>query len=100
LFLRQPAPQWLGVSLVLHPGFEAFGAGHTALGAWWWIAKAGRIPLEIGRNPFHQELGDRILPVDVIASEGRPLQIFMTQTAPEFGAIMHDEAERAAAMGL
>jgi trans-2,3-dihydro-3-hydroxyanthranilate isomerase len=81
-------------------GFEAFGAGHNALGAWWWIAEAGRVPLEDGRNQFHQELGDRVLPVDVIASEGRPLQIVMTQTAPQLGAILRDDAELAAALGL
>jgi PhzF family phenazine biosynthesis protein len=81
-------------------GFEAFGAGHNARGAWWWIVEAGRIPLENGRNQFHQELGDRILPVDVIASVGRPLQIVMTQKALQFGAILRDEAELAAALGL
>jgi PhzF family phenazine biosynthesis protein len=81
-------------------GFEAFGAGHNALGAWWWIAEAGRVPLENGRNQFRQELGDRVLPVDVIASDGRPLQIVMTQTAPQFGAILRDDAELAAALGL
>jgi trans-2,3-dihydro-3-hydroxyanthranilate isomerase len=81
-------------------GFEAFGAGHNALGAWWWIADAGRVPLENGRNRFHQELGERILPVDVIASDGRPSQIVMTQTAPQFGAVLRDEAELAAALGL
>jgi trans-2,3-dihydro-3-hydroxyanthranilate isomerase len=101
LFFRKPAPRRLGVSPVLpQTGFEAFGAGRIALGAWWWIAEAGRIPLENGRNQFHQELGDRILPVDVIASVGRPLQIVMTQTALQFGAILRDEAELAAALGL
>jgi trans-2,3-dihydro-3-hydroxyanthranilate isomerase len=81
-------------------GFEAFGAGHNALGAWWWIAEAGRVPLENGRNKFHQELGDRVLPVEVVASDGRPRQIVMTQTAPQFGAVLRDEAELAAALGL
>jgi trans-2,3-dihydro-3-hydroxyanthranilate isomerase len=81
-------------------GFEAFGAGHNALGAWWWIAHAGRVPLEEGRNKFHQELGERVLPVEVIASEGQPREIVMTQTAPQFGAIVDDEAGLAAALGL
>jgi PhzF family phenazine biosynthesis protein len=81
-------------------GFEAFGAGHNALGAWWWIAHAGRVPLTDGRNRFHQELGERVLPVEVIAREGRPLQIVMTQTAPQFGAILGDEPALAAALGL
>jgi len=81
-------------------GFEAFGAGHNALGAWWWIAHAGRVPLADGWNRFHQELGDRVLPVEVIASDGQPREIVMTQTAPEFGAILSDEAGLAAALGL
>lgn len=81
-------------------GFEAFGAGHNALGAWWWIAEAGRVPLADGRNKFHQELGVRVLPVDVIASDGRPREIVMTQTAPEFGLILRDDAGLACALGL
>ena len=81
-------------------GFEAFGAGHNALGAWWWIAHAGRVALKDGRNRFHQELGDRLLPVEVIASAGQPQEIVMTQTAPQFGAILADEAGLAAALGL
>jgi trans-2,3-dihydro-3-hydroxyanthranilate isomerase len=81
-------------------GFEAFGAGHNALGAWWWIAEAGRVPLADGRNSFHQELGDRMLPVEVIARDGQPREIVMTQTAPRFGEILADEAGLAVALGL
>jgi len=81
-------------------GFEAFGAGHNALGAWWWIAHAGRVPLADGRNRFYQELGERVLPVEVIASDGQPRQIVMTQTAPEFGAVLADKAGLASALGL
>ena len=81
-------------------GFEAFGAGHNALGAWWWIAQAGRVPLQDGRNMFHQQLGDRVLPVEVMAKDGQPRQIIMTQTAPQFGAILADEAGLALALGL
>ena len=81
-------------------GFEAFGAGHNALGAWWWIAHAGRVPLGDGRNAFHQELGDRVLPVEVIARGGQPQEIVMTQAAPEFGAIVVDDAGLAATLGL
>jgi trans-2,3-dihydro-3-hydroxyanthranilate isomerase len=54
-------------------GFEAFGAGHNALGAWWWIAHTGRVPLENGSNRFHQELGDQLLSVEVIASDAPPI---------------------------
>jgi PhzF family phenazine biosynthesis protein len=81
-------------------GFEAFGAGHNALGAWWWIAHVGRVPLEDGRNRFHQQLGDRVLPVEVAASDSQPQEIVMTQTAPRFGQILADEAGLASALGL
>jgi PhzF family phenazine biosynthesis protein len=81
-------------------GFEGFGAGHNALGAWWWIAEAGRVPLRDGQNRFHQELGEGVLPVDVTASDSRPREIVMTQTAPEFGEILRDEGGLAAALGL
>lgn len=81
-------------------GFEAFAAGHNALGAWWWIADAGRVPLADGRNLFHQELGDRVLPVEVIARDGQPREIVMTQAVPEFGVILSEEAALAAALGL
>lgn len=81
-------------------GFEAFGAGHNALGAWWWIAEARLVPLTAGRNSYYQELGERVLPVEIIASGGRPQEIVMTQADPEFGAILGDEAGLAAALRL
>jgi trans-2,3-dihydro-3-hydroxyanthranilate isomerase len=81
-------------------GFEAFGAGHNALGAWWWIAHAGRVALKDGQSRFLQELGDRVLPVEVIATRGQPLEIIMTQTEPEFGAILSHEGELASSLGL
>jgi PhzF family phenazine biosynthesis protein len=58
------------------------------------------VKLEDGLNRFRQELGDRVLPVEIVASHGRPEEIVMTQTAPQFGAILMDEAGLAAALGL
>jgi trans-2,3-dihydro-3-hydroxyanthranilate isomerase len=80
-------------------GIEAFGAGHNALGAWWWIADSGRVPLQNGVNRFHQELGERVLPLEIIAAGGHPENIVMTQTAPSFGAIA-DRRALAAALRL
>src|SRR5215472_7856452 len=42
-------------------GAEVFGAGHNALGAWWWLAEAGRLALSGPRTVFQQELGERVL---------------------------------------
>ena len=87
-------------------GVEVSGAGHNALGAWWWLAEAGRLRLSGPRTVFQQELGERVLPVEVLAEkekEGqpwRPTAIGMRQAAPSFGAIHTDPAALAAALGL
>ena len=81
-------------------GAEVFGAGHNALGAWWWLAEAGRLVLNGPSNAFAQELGQRVLPVEVLAIAGRPTAIGMGQTSPEFGAVCADRAALAAALRL
>ena len=44
-------------------GAEVVGAGHNALGAWWWLATAGRIELDAdGGAALVQEIGGRVLP--------------------------------------
>src|SRR5499427_219418 len=37
-------------------GVEVSGAGHNALGAWWWLAQAGRLALADSATVFHQEI--------------------------------------------
>ena len=81
-------------------GAEVGGAGHNALGAWWWLASAGRLPLVDGGARFTQEIGDRILPVEVIGEGGRPRVIAMVQEPPEAGDRVLDLAGLAAALGL
>src|SRR5262249_16070855 len=61
-------------------GAEVFGAGHNALGAWWWLAEAGR--LSRGRTAFAQELGDAVLPVEVAWGPEGPEAVVMTQAPP------------------
>jgi len=47
-------------------GVEVFGAGgHNSLGAWWWLAEAGRLALNGRSTVFHQEIGERVLPVTI-----------------------------------
>jgi trans-2,3-dihydro-3-hydroxyanthranilate isomerase len=87
-------------------GIEVGGAGHNALGAWWWLAESGQLKLSGPRTVFQQEIGELVLPVEVLAEKSRegaqwqPTTIGMTQTAPSFGAIHKDPAMLAAALGL
>jgi trans-2,3-dihydro-3-hydroxyanthranilate isomerase len=82
-------------------GAEVVGAGHNALGAWWWLATSGRIELDAdGGAALAQEIGDRVLPVQVRGRNGRPEAIVIEQTPPEFGRTVTDRDELAAALGL
>ena len=82
-------------------GAEVVGAGHNALGAWWWLATAGRLALDVdGGAVLAQEIGDRVLPVEVIGRNGRPESIEMEQGAPEFQRTVSDRDELAVALGL
>jgi trans-2,3-dihydro-3-hydroxyanthranilate isomerase len=81
-------------------GAEVFGAGHNALGAWWWLANAGKLQLHDGSGRFAQEIGGRVLPVEVIGSQGRPREIWLDQAPPRLGQTVRDLPELAAALGL
>jgi trans-2,3-dihydro-3-hydroxyanthranilate isomerase len=82
-------------------GAEVVGAGHNALGAWWWLATAGRIELDAdGGAALAQEIGDRVLPVEVTGRNGRAEAILMEQAPPEFGRTATDRDELARALGL
>jgi trans-2,3-dihydro-3-hydroxyanthranilate isomerase len=81
-------------------GVEVGGAGHNALGAWWWLAIAGRLELEDGAGSFAQEIGGRVLPVEVLGENGRPRAIAMDQDRPETGSETRELAALAAALGL
>jgi trans-2,3-dihydro-3-hydroxyanthranilate isomerase len=82
-------------------GAEVAGAGHNALGAWWWLATAGRVDLDAeGGAVLAQEIGDRVLPVEVSGRDGRPEAIVMEQAPPQFGRTATDRVELARALGL
>jgi trans-2,3-dihydro-3-hydroxyanthranilate isomerase len=82
-------------------GAEVVGPGHNALGAWWWLATAGRIALDAeGGAAVVQELGGRLLPVEVVGRDGRPAAIMIQQAPPEFGGAVTDRGELSAALGL
>jgi trans-2,3-dihydro-3-hydroxyanthranilate isomerase len=81
-------------------GKEAFGAGHNTLGAWWWLAETGVLPLEDSGASFTQEIGDCVLAVRIICDSGRLVSVGMSQSPPEFGKVCEDLDELAAALGL
>lgn len=74
-------------------GVEVYGAGHNALGAWWWLADAGR--LDAGRTLWHQQIGDAVLPVEVTAGS-----IAMRQQPVRFGTTVAPDETLSAALGL
>jgi trans-2,3-dihydro-3-hydroxyanthranilate isomerase len=81
-------------------GAEVFGAGHNALGAWWWLADAGKLPLAAGMTSFHQEIGERVLPVTISSAGGAPGHVIMGQEAPEPRKRLENLHGLAAALGL
>jgi PhzF family phenazine biosynthesis protein len=82
-------------------GDEVVGAGHNALGAWWWLAAAGRVDLDgDGGATVAQEIGDRVLSVEVLGRDGEPESIVMEQAPSEFLDTVEDRPELAAALGL
>jgi trans-2,3-dihydro-3-hydroxyanthranilate isomerase len=84
-------------------GAEVFGAGHNALGAWLWLAAAGRVtagPAGGSGERLTQEIGSEVLPVEVSRGTDGVVSVTMDQSAPEFGGVAADRAELAAALGL
>src|SRR5713226_6190913 len=57
------------------PSSEVFGAGHNALGAWWVIVERGNLSVGDGETRLSQELGDHVLPVDVLRESGTLVRV-------------------------
>jgi PhzF family phenazine biosynthesis protein len=72
-------------------GVEVSGVGHNALGAWWWLADAGRLDRF---GVWHQQVGTAVLPVEV-----SPERVSMRQQPARYGASVESEA-LAAALGV
>jgi trans-2,3-dihydro-3-hydroxyanthranilate isomerase len=81
-------------------GDEVFGAGHNALGAWWWLAEAGRLGALSDGVGAKQEIGQSILPVDIAASGGSLIMIGLTQARPAILATHDNPSLLAAALAL
>lgn len=81
-------------------GAEVFGAGHNALGAWWWLAAAGQLRLGAGETTFHQQIGDRVLEVGVATHQQALTHVVMNQERPDFRAELENRGALADALGL
>lgn len=85
-------------------GVEVFGAGHNALGAWWWLAAVadalGEGPGDGEGRRRYQQIGAEVLPVTVATdTEGRTA-VTMRQETPRFGAEPADLTGLAGALGV
>ncbi|HWG21436.1 MAG TPA: PhzF family phenazine biosynthesis protein [Terracidiphilus sp.] len=81
-------------------GHEVTGAGHNALGAWWWLAVSGRLQLHDSTTEFRQKIASQVLPLQVVSSGGSVRSIVMQQSPPEFGETVRDARALADALGL
>lgn len=82
------------------PSAEVFGAGHNALGAWWAIVARGDLSLEDGETTLSQELGNRVLPLDVVRESGTLVRVAMTQAEPRVDAVTLDRTRLAKTLAL
>lgn len=83
------------------PRAEVFGAGHNALGAWWALAVTGKVPLtRDATTVVRQELGERVLPLELSHPEGTLQRVVMSQTRPVFGETLDDLDALARVLGL
>jgi trans-2,3-dihydro-3-hydroxyanthranilate isomerase len=80
-------------------GIEVFGAGHNALGAWWWMAESAVLGTADGRRKFTQQIGENVLPVEITFQDGRPISVAMQHGVPKLGEICSDLKPIAAALG-
>ncbi|RWK63135.1 PhzF family phenazine biosynthesis protein [Mesorhizobium sp.] len=82
-------------------GVEVFGAGgHNTLGAWWWLAAAGRLDLSDGPTRFHQQIGDLVYPLAIWQSQGKLEKVIMQQGVPVAGRQLSNLGALAKALGL
>ncbi|TIV05346.1 MAG: PhzF family phenazine biosynthesis protein, partial [Mesorhizobium sp.] len=74
--------------------------GVDTLGAWWWLAAAGRLELADGPTWFHQQIGDLVYPLAIWQSQGKLEKIIMRQEAPVAGRQLSNLGALATALGL
>ncbi len=74
-------------------------AGHPTIATVASLVHRGLVDLASGRASFTLEVGAGVLPIEVVAREGRAPLITMTQRRPEFGPVQ-DPGRVAACVGL
>jgi trans-2,3-dihydro-3-hydroxyanthranilate isomerase len=101
-FLLRPSRPGVTVRLrsFTPAGAEVGGAGHNALGAWLWLATAGRLGSTAPGHGLRQEIAGQVLPVEVLRQANQPVAVWMDQSPPRFGAVAGDRARLAACLGL
>src|SRR5262245_8816780 len=95
---RQSKADWRLRSFT--PSAEVFGAGHNALGAWWVLAERGVFKLKDRVTRLWQELGEKVLPVDIYSEAGKPFRVSMAHEETRFGDTLKDRNALAHALGL
>lgn len=78
-------------------GDEVSGAGHNALGAWWWLAETGAIG---DAEHAKQQLGGAVLPVTISRTAGGRRTIGLVQGPPRIIGPVSSRPDLAAALGL
>jgi trans-2,3-dihydro-3-hydroxyanthranilate isomerase len=77
-----------------------FGCGHNALGAWWWLAEAGRLGTLSDSLRATQELGQTVLAVRIVAPNGQLAMVGLTQGEPAMLVVHQHPSSLAASLGL
>ncbi|MFG2138395.1 PhzF family phenazine biosynthesis protein [Streptomyces sp. NPDC048650] len=95
----QPGATWRLRSFTA-AGVEVFGAGHNALGAWWWLAATELLGPRRGVGRWYQQLGSAVLPVEVTVDGSGRVEVAMEQQAVEYGGLLADRAALADALGV
>jgi trans-2,3-dihydro-3-hydroxyanthranilate isomerase len=97
-FLLRPSADGAQVRLrsFTAAGVEVGGAGHNALGAWLWLADAGRF----GAGHHVQQIGDDLLGVEVTDAGAGAVHVAMDQRAPAYGSTVTDRDALAAALAI
>ncbi len=75
-------------------------AGHPTVGTWWLLSELNELDFPgDGVHRVTQETDGGVLPVDVRIENGKPAEVVMIQTLPDFGALFEDTARLGEALG-
>ena len=95
---KEEGPVALRRLRIFTPTQELPFAGHPVVGTWNLLAREGVVPKPDSGNGWtrvHQEIGIGTLPVDIEFKDGEPIQVVMTQSKPQIGAVLEDAQEHA-----